>query len=175
MKRALAVLALVALAAGALYYFAIRDTAVAPRLQGLDLAATIGSGEDAVAVDGRGRVLRWLTLPDDLDLPELPLEEPPPGGRVKGPALQQARVLAAVPPALRPFVSGSRYGEGGVAVVLDSGIELRFGDPSQAGRKWKAAAAVLADPSIEALDYVNLNSPNRPSYGGEGHLLPPLP
>ena len=29
---------------------------------------------------------------------------------------------------------------------LRSGIELRFGDASQAERKWKAAAAVLADP-----------------------------
>ncbi len=175
MKRALLVLALVALAASALYYFALRDSAVTPRLQGLNLAATIGSGEDAVAVSGSGRVLNWLVLPEDLDLPELPLDEPPPDGQVRGPGRQQARVLAAVPPPLRPYVLGSRYGEGGVVVELDSGIELRFGDPSQAALKWKAAAAVLADPSIEALDYVNLNSPNRPSYGGEGHLLPPLP
>ena len=34
---------------------------------------------------------------------------------------------------------------------------------------------MLADPEIEALDYVNLQAPGQPSYGGEGHLLPPLP
>ena len=84
-------------------------------------------------------------------------------------------MLGAVPPALRPYVSRSSFGESGVDVELDSGIELRFGDPSQAALKWKAAAAVLADPEIEALDYVDLHSPARPSYGGEGHLLPPVP
>ena len=156
MKRTLAVLALVGLVAFAGYYFFVRDTVVTAHLRGLELAATIGSGEDAVAVSANGKVLRWLTLPEDLDLPELPLSEPPKGKRVKGPVAQQARVLGAVPPALRSYVANSRYGESGVDVELDSGIELRFGDASQAARKWKAAAAVLADPTIEALDYVNL-------------------
>ena len=41
----------------------------------------------------------------------------------------------------------SFYGESGVDVELRSGIELRFGDASRAIEKWKAAAAVLADPS----------------------------
>ena len=58
--------------------------------------------------------------------------------------------------------------------MLRSGIELRFGDASQAGAKWKAAAAVLADPSITTLDYVNLFVPGRPSVGGSGHTLPPV-
>lgn len=175
MRRALAVLAVVLVAAAAVYYFFIRDTAVAPRVQSLALAATIGSGEDAVAVSADGRILRWLALPEDLVLPLLPLDEPPKGERVKGPMLQQARVLGAVPPALRPYVVGSSYGESGVDVELSSGIELRFGDASQAARKWRAAAAVLADPTIEALDYVNLSSPARPAVYGEGHLLPPVP
>ena len=73
--------------------------------------------------------------------------------------LEQAQVLGAAPPALRPYVEGSYYGESGVDVELTSGIELRFGDASQAARKWRAAAAVLADPSITALDYVDLHAP----------------
>jgi hypothetical protein len=60
-------------------------------------------------------------------------------------------------------------------VKLRSGIELRFGDASQAALKWKAAAAVLADPTIEALDYVDLNAPAHPAIGGSGHTLPPAP
>ena len=175
MRRALAVLAVVLVAAAAVYWFFVRDTAVAPRLQSLALAATIGSGEDAVPVSADGRILRWLVLPEDLELPLLPLGEPPQGERVKGPMLQQARVLGAVPPMLRPYVVGSRYGESGVIVELSSGIELRFGDASQAARKWKAAAAVLADPTTEALDGIDLNSPSRPATYGEGHLLPPVP
>ena len=67
----------------------------------------------------------------------------------------------------------SYYGESGVDVKLRSGIELRFGDASEAVAKWKAAAAVLADPSVTALDYVNLHAPRHPSMGGSGHALPP--
>jgi cell division septal protein FtsQ len=59
-----------------------------------------------------------------------------------------------------------------VDVELRSGIELRFGDASRAAEKWRSAVAQLADPSITALDYVDLHSPNRPAVGGEGHLLP---
>jgi cell division septal protein FtsQ len=174
-KRTLAVLALVLVAVFAVYYFFVRDTAVTAHVQGLELAATIGSGEDAVPVSANGEVLTWLTLPEDLKLPELPLAEPPQGKRVQGQVLEQVRVLGAVPPALRPYVVRSSYGESGVAVELDSGIELRFGDATQAALKWKAAAAVLADPETEALDYVDLHSPTRPSTGGEGKLLPPAP
>ena len=73
--------------------------------------------------------------------------------------LEQARVLGAAPAALRPYLASSYYGESGVDVELTSGIELRFGEPRRAARKWKAAAAVLADPSITALDYVDLHAP----------------
>ena len=175
MRRALAILALILVAAAAVYYFFVRDETVAPNLQPLALAATIGEGEDAIPVNARGEVLTWLVLPEDLTLPTLPLEEPPKRKRLRGPALEQAKVLGAVPGALRPYVASSRYGESGVEVELTSGIELRFGDASQAERKWKAAAAVLASPTIEALDYVNVEAPGRPAAYGEGHLLPPLP
>ncbi len=54
-----------------------------------------------------------------------------------------------------------------------SGIEIRFGDDREATRKWKAAAAMLADPSVTLLSYVDVTAPTRPSTGGEGHELPP--
>jgi hypothetical protein len=116
-----------------------------------------------------------LPLSEELRLPRLPLSEPPASGRLSGPVLQQARVLGAAPAALRPYLSSSYYGELGVDVELSSGIELRFGDASQAAAKWKAAAAVLADPSITELGYVDLHAPGRPSVGGSGHTLPPVP
>ena len=137
--------------------------------------ATIGSGSEAVVVTTGGKVVRWLPVPEEPPLPTLPLAEVPKSGHLAGPALQQARVLGAVPAALRPYVERSYYGESGVDVVLTSGIELRFGDASQAALKWKAAAAVLADPSTTALDYVDLHAPNRPAVRGSGHTLPPAP
>ena len=86
--------------------------------------------------------------------------------------LEQALVLGAAPAPIRPCVEGSSYGESGVDVTLRSGIELRFGDATRAEQKWRAAATVLADPSITALDYVDLHSPGRPAVWGSGHTLP---
>jgi cell division septal protein FtsQ len=147
---------------------------VESRLVSSEPVAVIGSGDEAVAVADDGTVLTWLALPEDDKLPQLPLSSVPKGPRVEGPVLEQVRVLAATPPALRPYVAGSRFGESGVEVELSSGIELRFGSAGDAARKWRAAAAVLADSSITALDYVDLTAPGRPAVGGSGHTLPPI-
>ena len=145
-----------------------------PHLVPLTPVATIGTGPDAVAVGAGGQILAWLPLREEQPLPSLPLSEPPKGGKLAGPVLQQARILGAAPAALRPYLESSYYGETGVDVKLRSGIELRFGDASQAGAKWKAAAAVLADPSITALDYVDLHAPGHSAVYGSGHTLPPV-
>jgi len=147
---------------------------VEPHLVASEPVATIGSGSEAVAVADDGTVLTWLALPEDDHLPQLPLSSPPKGPRVEGSALEQVRVLAATPPALRPYVAISNFGEHGVEVELSSGIELIFGSAGDAPRKWRAAAAVLADPSITTLDYVDLTAPGRPAVGGSGHTLPPI-
>lgn len=159
----------------AVYWFFVRQETAEPKVLVPRLAAAIGEGPDAIGVSADGALVRWLPLPEEPPLPQLPLEGPPKGGRVKGPALEQVRVLAAVPDPLRPYVESSSYRESGVVVNLTTGIELRFGDASQAGKKWSAAASVLADPEISALDYVDLQAPSRPSYGGSEHELPPAP
>jgi len=173
--RWIAIVLLAALAGALLYWFALRDTTVESHLVLPRATATIGSGSDAVAVGPDGRLLGWLPLPEGARLPQLPLSEPPASGHLSGPALRQARVLGAAPATLRPYVASSSYGEGGVDVELRSGIELRFGDASRAAQKWRAAAAILADPSVTALDYVDLHAPSRPAIGGSGHTLPPPP
>ncbi len=166
---------LAVIAAGFIAQKLFGDEAVIGAVQVPDPGAVIGSGEDAVAVTGNGAIVRWWPLPDEPELPQLPLSEAPKGGRLAGPMLEQARLLGAAPEALRPYLASSRYGESGVDVETTAGIELRFGDATQAALKWKAAAAVLADPEIEALDYVDLHAPARPAYGGSGHTLPPPP
>jgi Cell division protein FtsQ len=162
----------VALAA---YWFFLRQDTAEPHVLVPRLAATIGEGEDAIGVAADGALVRWLPLPEEPPLPRLSLEEPPKGGRVKGPALEQIHVLAAVPDGLRPYVSNSSYGESGVEVSLTTGIELIFGDASQVTKKWQGAVAVLANPEVTSLDYVDLQAPSRPSYGGSEHELPPAP
>jgi Cell division protein FtsQ/DivIB, C-terminal len=156
------------------YWFLIRDTTVTGHLRAPHATATIGSGSGAIAVGSDGAILAWLTLPEDAKLPRLPIAMPPESGRLAGPLLQQAEVLGAAPASLRPRIESSYYGESGVDVKLRSGIELRFGDASQAAEKWRSAVAVLADPSITSLDYVDLHAPGRPAVGGSGHTLPPV-
>lgn len=176
MKVRLALAAAAAIvAAVAVYWFFVREGTAEPTVMVPRLAAQIGEGSEAVGVTAGGAVVRWLPLPEEPPLPQLPLEEPPKSGHLRGPALEQAKVLGAVPDELRPYVKDSSFGESGVDVELTTGIELRFGDASQAARKWRAAAAILADPSITALDYVDLHAPNRPSYAGSEHELPPAP
>jgi hypothetical protein len=174
-RRRLLAAALVVVAGAAVYYFVFRGDTVAPRVAVPSPTSILGSGSAAVAVGANGAILPWFPLAEDAELPRLPISEPPKSGRLAGPLLQQARVLGAAPPALRPYLVGSYYGESGVDVNLTSGIELRFGDASQAALKWKSAAAVLADPTITALDYVDLHSPRHPAIYGSGHLLPPAP
>jgi hypothetical protein len=137
--------------------------------------AILGSGGAAVGVSADGKILHGLSVPEGAALPRLPLSTAPAKARLAGPLLEQARVLGAAPAALRPHVAGSSYGESGVNVELRSGIELRFGSASRAADKWRAAAAVFADPSVTALDYVSLHSPEHPAVGGSGHTLPALP
>jgi len=169
------VLVLLAILAGAAFQLLFGGEAVAPRLVSSQPVALIGAESDeAVAVAPDGTILAWFSVPEESTLPSLPLDAPPEGPRLRGPMLEQARVLGAAPVALRPYVAGSYHGESGVDVELKSGIELRFGEATQAARKWRAAAAVLADPSIESLDYVDLHAPSRPAIGGSGHALPPI-
>lgn len=173
-RRAAAAVLVVAIAAAA-YFFLVRGSTVTARIRVPEAASTIGSGSEAIAVSVNGAIVPWLPVPGETPLPQLPISEPPKGGRLAGHLLEQARVLGAAPAALRPYLKSSYFGVTGVDVDLTSGIELRFGDASQTARKWKAAAAVLADPAITALDYVDLHAPGHPAFGGSGHLLPPSP
>lgn len=175
MKRRLLIVPLAVALAAAGYLLLLRNTTVTPHLIPTRPTAMIGSGSDAVAVGSQGTILSWLPPPEEGSLPKLPLDAAPKDGRLHGPVLEQAKVLGAAPAALRPYVEGSYFGESGVDVKLVTGVELRFGSASAATRKWRAAAAVLADPAVTALDYVDLHVPSRPASGGSGHTLPPVP
>lgn len=136
--------------------------------------ALIGDGPGAVSVAGDGRILRGVPT-DDLQLPQLPLSSAPKGSWLGGPMLRQAQILSAAPPALLRYVDHSFNGPSGVGVELDGGVDLLFANTTSAAVKWHAAAAVLADPELGPLDYVDLTVPARPAVGGVGHSPPPIP
>jgi cell division protein FtsQ len=135
--------------------------------------ALIGEGSDAVAVAADGTVLRGLPA-GDLHLPRLPISEPPKRDRLIGVVDEQAQVLGAAPAAILRYIERSFNGETGVGVELDGGVELLFGNGVRADEKWRAAAAVLSDPDLGPLDYVDLSVPGRPAVGGSGYAPPPL-
>lgn len=130
-------------------------------------------GEGGVAVAGDGRILRGVEF-GELDLPLLPLTSVPKGSWLRGAVRDQARVLGAAPPVLLRHVEDSFNGPSGVGVELEGGVDLLFATPLRAAEKWRAAAAVLADPELGPLDYVDLTVPGRPAVGGVSHTPPPL-
>jgi hypothetical protein len=170
------VLGVVAVVVAALvYHLAAGENQLKPRLVQTTPTAAIHTASAVIGVSAKGAVLSWQPPPKESSLPLLPLTKLPASGHLSGTALQQALVLGAAPAALRPHLKSSGYGETGVDVELRTGVVLRFGDAGETARKWRAAAAVLADPAVTSLDYVNLSVPGRPGIGGSGHSLPPVP
>ena len=180
-------LVLVAVAAVAVYWFALRDSSTTTaKAEPVRPVAQIGEGKRVLVVASDGRIVGSASAKSDDkskgqksqadqpdQLPVLPVKERPKGDRVKGHVLEQVHVIAAAPKVLRHYIVRTDYGKTGVDVEFTSGIEIRFGDDRGAERKWKAAAAVLADPSLTLLSYVDVHAPTRPAVYGEEHELPP--
>lgn len=123
-------------------------------------------------VDG-GTVLAGdgVVLSDNVERPDgLPAieasQEGDVGERVSGPPLALARVLGGAPTPLLELTERAWIdGELGPIVEVKGGIELRFGGPSNSAAKWRAAAAVIADPETTSIQYIDLSSPSRPATG----------
>jgi cell division protein FtsQ len=128
--------------------------------------ALVGAGSHEVPVGNDGTLLPGLPV-GDAHLPTLRVDSVPASGSLSGAPLQEVRVIAAAPDPLRPLITGAtssdRYG---VVVTLRGGIPVRFGGPAQAQAKWEAASAVLADPKLTTVSYVDVRVPHRPAAGG---------
>jgi cell division protein FtsQ len=128
------------------------------------VVAQAGGREVPIAADGT--LLAGVSAASELDLPVLELGELPQSGRLTGEPLEQALVVGAVPEELRPLIEGIDYSKDyGVVVTMKGGIPIRFGPGARAEVKWAAASAVLADPRLEALGYVDVRVPERPAAG----------
>jgi cell division protein FtsQ len=129
--------------------------------------AVIGFGEAEVAVAPDGTLLRGIPLADE-PLPRIS-SAPPAGARLEGAALDQALILGAAPAEFRPLIERvSGDAKQGIAVTVRGGIPIRFGDTGEAAKKWRAAAAVLADPKLDALCSLDVRVPSRPAAGCAG-------
>jgi len=130
-------------------------------------ALVVSADGEQVAAAADGTLLRGVEVSDDDHLPVLELGKVPGGGALDGDPLDQALVLGAAPEPLRPLIekidADDKYG---IEVTLRGGIPLRFGSSSAAADKWAAAAAVLADPKLDGLTYVDVRVPERAAAGG---------
>jgi cell division protein FtsQ len=127
------------------------------------LVASDGAREAPVAADGS--LLPGLQA-DGRRLPLLTVDSLPPAGSLSGDALGEALVIGAAPAPLRQLVARATVSSDyGIVVGLRGGIELRFGSSGQADAKWAAVAAILADPKLTSLSYVNVRVPERPAVG----------
>ena len=125
-------------------------------------------GEHQMAVAADGTVLPGVDAADD-GLPTVDVDKVPESGTLTGVPLQEALVIGGAPPQLRALIEHTSYkGENGVTLSMKGDVELRFGDGERAAQKWAAAAAVLADPKLTAVTYVDLRVPERPAVGGTG-------
>jgi cell division septal protein FtsQ len=128
------------------------------------LLASDGDRQVAVAADGS---LLPGASTDATKLPTLHFDQLPQEGPLGGQALEVVRAVAAAPGPLRPLIeSAASTADDGIVVALRGGIDLRFGTASRASAKWAAAAAVLADPDVTSLEYVDVQVPARPAIGG---------
>jgi cell division septal protein FtsQ len=140
-----------------------------------DLALTVrerppvliaSAGDRSLPVAGDGTVLAGVDV-GDLKLPSIRVEELPPSGRLSGDPLEIALVAGAAPEPLLELVQDlSIGGTEGVQVELRGDVPVYFGTSDRADEKWAAAAAILADPKIDTLTYVDVRVAERPAVGG---------
>jgi cell division protein FtsQ len=126
----------------------------------------VAEGDERIPVAADGTLLPQNPEPDG-GLPVLELKKPPPAAGLEGAAADQAVIAGAAPEPLRPLLHEIEHTpDHGIVVTLRGGIPVYFGTPAEAGPKWAAAAAVLADPKLESLNYLDVRVARRPAVGG---------
>jgi cell division protein FtsQ len=117
---------------------------------------------EIVAVSADGYLLAGLRV-DRGELPSIETGRPD-GALLDEEGAAQAAIAGSVPKELRDRLDSTSWDgdRGGVIVELEGAPELRFGDGDRAADKWRALAAVLAEPGIGSPAYIDVSVPERP-------------
>ena len=134
-------------------------------------AMVLLDGDEKVSIAADGTILTGVPAPEE-GVPELELEDANLGARaLDGDALDQAIAVGAAPDPLRPLIEAVELTKDyGIVLTLRGGIPVRFGDAGNAIEKWRSVAAVLADPKLEALSYIDIRVAERPAIGDNAGL-----
>jgi cell division protein FtsQ len=132
--------------------------------------AMISAAGRQTAVSADGTLLHDAAVTGAL--PTISLDVTPGGTHVTGVALSEVRLLAAAPYTLLAKVAQvSSDGGRGLVAQLRNGPKLIFGTGGELGAKWSSAAAVLADPTSDGADYIDVTVPARPTAGAGSDTL----
>jgi len=135
-------------------------------------AILVENGDREVPVAADGTILAGVPVPKEHGLPVLDLGGSLGGDALEGDALEQALVAGSAPAPLRALIEKVAESKSfGFVVTLEGGIPVRFGSSDGVAAKWRAAAAVLADPKLDYASYVDVRVPGRPAAGG---AAPPI-
>ncbi len=125
----------------------------------------VRAGDREVPVAADGTLLEGVSVSDG-ELPVLALDKLPEQGPLVGAPLEQALIVGAAPEPLRPLIEKIGHSDDyGVELTLRGGISVRFGSGARAADKWASTAALLADPKLVSLAYVDVRVPERPAVG----------
>jgi cell division protein FtsQ len=121
---------------------------------------------EPVGVSSDGLLLTGLDVSGQ-GLPPIEVDEVK-DGRLGSQGAAQAAILAGATEELRERVVEAAWDDerGEVVVELENAPEARFGDGSEAERKWEALAAVLLSDEFAGGSYVDVSVPERPVSGG---------
>jgi cell division protein FtsQ len=126
--------------------------------------AIVDAGGRRTAVAGDGTLLHDVVATSSL--PTISLGVVPGGTHLTGYALTEARLMAAAPYQLLGKVAQVSDGPThGLVAQLRAGPSIYFGDSTQLGAKWTAAAEVLADQRSAGASYIDVTDPGRPAAG----------
>ncbi len=124
------------------------------------------AGETVLPVAGDGTILEGVDA-SKARVPEVEVDGFGEDGSVTGDALDLATVAGAAPTELRRLIVDLGIDSAnGLTVTLKGGVPVIFGDSTRAEERWVAAAAVLADPQLDNLTYLDVRVPERPAIGG---------
>lgn len=137
-------------------------------------AMLASEGDRELPVAGDGTVLAGLDV-GDAKLPVVEVAKLPEAGALTGADLDMASVVGAAPEPLHELIEGVEIsGDEGVEVTLEGDVPVYFGSAERAVEKWAAAAAILAQPKLEHLTYVDVRVPERPAVGGAAPAEAPI-
>lgn len=129
--------------------------------------AVISTTEGTAALTRDGTVVEGLKATKGL--PRIQVQRKLSGSSVRGRmARASLALLVATPSAWRERIRMVYVGPKGLTVALRDGPKIYFGAGSDPALQWRAAARLLAEPSVRAATYIDVSSSERPAVGGLG-------